>query len=128
MSFQKWQQQFKSHKKTWTNLRALLGERKPNKRILISQEWPKDCDLFREQIYLSAKEKIGLEFESTVKRCCLDGIVKVWRIMCNNEELAGNMSTPICKCQEAEVGRITDSGFYSVPVARHVLLAHLKVR
>ena len=111
-----------------TSLRTLLGERKSNKKVLISQEWLKDCDLFRERIYLSAKERIGLQFESTVKRCCLDGIFKIWRIMCNDEELAGNMYTPFCKCQDAEVGRITDSGFYSVPVARHILLAHLKVR
>ena len=75
-TFSRWQQQFRLHRKIWSGIRKVLCDVKSKKGTLVSQEWPKDCDLFKELVYLRVQKLVGLSHTAIVKRCCLDGIRK----------------------------------------------------
>ncbi len=127
-SFSKWQSQFRLHRKIWTAIRKTLKDFSKKEKVLISQEWPRDCDLFKELVYVRSQKQIDLIYSALVKRCCVDGIRKDWKFRTNNPELALNLTTPLCRCQSPEISRITASGFYSPKVAQHVIEAFLGVR
>lgn len=127
-SFSRWQMQFRMHRKIWSSIRKILSDPKSRKKSLISQEWPRDCDLFRELVYKRVQKEIGLNFSASVKRCCLDGVRKDWKFKTNHEGLSFNLMTGICRCSEPETARITVSGFYSQKVAQHILEAFTGVK
>ena len=98
------------------------------KYALVSQEWPKDCDLFGELVYLRSQKQIGLSYTAMVKRCCIDGVRKEWKFKTNHPELAANLMTPPCHCESPETFPISASGFYSQKVAQHIIEAFTNVK
>ena len=71
---------------------------------------------------------MNLIYYARVKRCCLDGIQKVWSIANNSEKPAEELSTAsLCSCENVKQVSYTASGFYSESVARHFVRAGLKV-
>ena len=127
-TFSRWQQQFRLHRKIWSGIRKVLCDVKSKKGTLVSQEWPKDCDLFKELVYLRVQKLVGLSHTAIVKRCCLDGIRKEWIFKANDRNLAVNLMTPFCRCERPEVSQITASGYYSKDVACHILDAFQGVK
>ena len=127
-SFSKWQSQFRLHRKIWTGIRKTLHDIHVKKHALVSQEWPKDCDLFGELVYLRSQKQIGLSCTAMVKRCCIDGVRKEWKFKTNHPELATNLMTPPCHCESPETFPISASGFYSQKVAQHIIEAFTNVK
>ena len=127
-TFSRWQQQFRLHRRVWSGIRKVLYDVKSRKRVLVSQEWPKGCDLFKGLVYLRTQKLVGLSHTAAVKRCCLDGIRKEWTFKANDHNLATNLMTPFCRCDSPEGTQITASGYYSKEVAHHILDAFQNVK
>ena len=57
-------------------------------RIMITQEWPKSCDLWSDKVYQRIAHDLGLFYFSRVDRHGIDGIFKKWIFRCNRSDLS----------------------------------------
>ena len=90
----RWREQVKKHVASWKALGKLLEDR--CKEILMTQEWPKNCSLWKEESYLKDKKRLGLNFGRVVDRCAFDGVFKRWFFATNREEWSEIFSGKPC--------------------------------
>ena len=124
----KWPERYEAHCRVWKALGRLFENFGDRPNTLVAREWPVSCDLVHDRVYGRVAKKLNLIYYARVKRCCLDGIQKVWSIATNSEKLAEELSTSsLCSCENVKQVSYTASGFYSESVARHFVRAGLKV-
>ena len=124
----KWPERYEAHCRVWKALGRLFENFGDRPNTLVAREWPVSCDLVHDRVYGRVAKKLNLIYYARVKRCCLDGILKVWSIATNSEKLAEELSTvSLCSCENVKQVSYTASGFYSESVARHFVRAGLKV-
>ena len=91
-------------------------------QTLISQEWPKNTELWIEKSYVRISRELGLTFSAQVDRHELDGWFKEWTFRCNNERLAQLLHVKSSRPSTAyDKPEITSSERYSIAVALHIL-------
>ena len=124
----KWPERYEAHCRVWRALGRLFANFGDRPNMLVAREWPVSSDLVHDRVYGRVAKQLNLIFHARVKRCCLDGIQKVWSIATNSERLAEELSTSTtCFCENVKQVSYTASGFYSESVARHFVRAGLKV-
>ena len=118
-----WQERFLEHKEIWRAIRDIFGKSwKTKQNVLISHEWPVNCDLFQDVLYQDVSKLLCLQFQAKVNRCCLDGIRKEWVVHTNSEMFSSRVSTGTCSCVEKQDPKsLKESGHYSQEVALHLL-------
>lgn len=96
------------------------------KRTLICQEWPHDSDL-SEKVYVRQSQCMHMDYEGILRRCCLDGIWKVWKIRSSDEQFIKDIEngSTICQCEipgtrNGEIA-LKKTGEYSWEVAQHLV-------
>ena len=75
-------------KNAWKGISVGLSGISIRPQTLISQEWPKNTELWIEKSYVRISRQLGLTFSAQVDRHELDGWFKEWAFRCNNERLA----------------------------------------
>ena len=81
----KWRLKLQEHQRCWKLIGSLLGPYAKEPALLVTQEWPKTSSLWKEEVYLKVKERLGLSFGRTVDRCPFDRVYKRW-YFCSNRE------------------------------------------
>ena len=126
---QTWQRKFGEHRKVWKSLRDCLEGYSSRSRIMISQEWPKGCDLWSDRVYQRIAVELGLLYFARVDRHGIDGIFKKWIFRCNRADLAEllRVEDDATKDQCVQVS-LKETGSYSMAVASHLLYAFEKIQ
>ena len=127
--FSAWQRNFRTHRGIWRSLNAIFDGRQERRRCYLFQEWPISCDLWLDSYYRKIQRRLGLQYDSEVCRCCLDGFKKVWKVRCNSEKGSELLQLPLsqCQCSERREISLTESGYYTWPVAKHFVEAMFKL-
>ena len=120
-----WQRNFKVHRGIWRSLNPIFEGKQARRRCWIFQEWPVGCDLWLDSYYCRIQKRLHLDFEAEVSRCCLDGVRKVWKIRSNSSQGAQLLDLPLakCLCDQRVESPLSQSGYYSMPVAQHFVKA-----
>ena len=90
----RWREQMKRHVASWKALGKLLQP--CCKDGLLTQEWPKNCALWKKESYQKEKKRLGLHFGREVDRCAFDLVYKRWYFATNREEWCGAFSGKPC--------------------------------
>ena len=119
----RWREQVKKHVASWKALGRLLEDR--CKEILVTQEWPKNCGLWKEESYLKEKKRLGLNFGRVVDRCAFDGVFKRWFFATNREEWSEIFSGKPCdkSHQHVSLASVEETGIYPTKLGRALLRA-----
>ena len=115
-----WKQRIAEHKEIWNHIDGIFQKEPAPGNIGITQEWPRGNDLWKDGLYLRVSGYLKLQHSAVVRRCCLDGVRKVWEVRTNKERLASLLATGECRCEEIEQPEsLKASGYYSEAVAKH---------
>ena len=117
-----WNARYHEHRQIWKGISVGLSGISIRPQTLISQEWPKNTELWIEKSYVRISRDLGLTFSAQVDRHELDGWFKEWTFRCNNERLAQLLHVKSSRPSTAyDKPDITSSERYSIAVALHIL-------
>ena len=124
-----WNRHHMRHRVIWRSLKEGLEGFEIRPKVLMSQEWPRNTDLWVDKTYRKISEQIGLRYNCRVDRHAIDGIFKQWIFRTNRSELRDLLLIQSNKTKEEcrQVG-ITESGNYSLSVASHILYGYEKIQ
>eukprot|EP00439_Symbiodinium_sp_Y106_P075863 s3490_g15.t1 len=102
----------KKHVAYWKALGKLLQNHCQD--VLLTQEWPKTCGLWKEETYQRVKKSLGLSFGREVDRCSFDLVYKRWWFACNRSEWCEIFSGKLCDKNHGHVApeSLEATGFY----------------
>ena len=114
----RWREQMKKHVAYWKALGKLLQNHCQD--VLLTQEWPKTCGLWKEETYQRVKKSLGLSFGREVDRCSFDLIYKRWWFACNRSEWCEIFSGKRCDKNHGHVApeSLEATGFYPTKLGR----------
>ena len=123
----RWREQMKKHVAHWKALGKLLQNHCQD--VLLTQEWPKTCGLWKEETYQRVKKSLGLTFGREVDRCCFDLVYKRWWFACNRVEWCEIFSGKSCDKNHVHVApeSLEATGFYPTKLGRALLRAAKRV-
>lgn len=111
-------QQLVLHRLLWRSISRALCEI-PKGKYLMVQEWPLENALWDETRYRQVSKRLGLLRGVLVKRCCADGISKVWELASNEQVFLDTVLelVPTCRCDGfPRKAASVEAGFYSQEV------------
>ena len=124
----KWQRKLQEHQRNWKLLGALLGPYAKEPGLLVTQEWPKTSALWKEEVFLKIKKRLGLSFGKVVDRCSFDGVYKKWYFCCNHEKWLELFKCSPCDKVHTHVEcSLYESGFYPMKLGRALVTAARKL-
>ena len=109
-------------------LGALLGPYAKESALLVTQEWPKTSALWKEEVFLKTKKRLGLSFGKVVDRCSFDGVYKKWYFCSNHEKWVELFKCSPCDGMHTHVEcSLYESGFYPIKLGRALVTAARKL-
>ena len=84
-SQKKWEEKQSLHKRAWELLRGLLVPFAQSERLLLTQEWPLQNDLWKDPLYLQVASELRLLEGICVDRCAYDCVFKRWYFATNSK-------------------------------------------
>ena len=118
---EKWQKHFILHQQLWRGVFAALKDFDASVTLLV-QEWPEYNSLWSDNTYRKIAEKLGMvRGNLKVKRCCFDGIMKVWEIASNSSDFLEfcQKMVPSCSCNvKSHTIPYEETGYYSSEVCK----------
>ncbi|CAE7217587.1 unnamed protein product [Symbiodinium sp. CCMP2592] len=123
----RWREQMKKHVASWKTLGKLLQNHCQD--VLLTQEWPKTCGLWKEETYQRVKKSLGLSFGREVDRCAFDLVYKRWWFACNCSEWCEIFSGKSCDKNHVHVApeSLEATGYYPTKLGRALLRAAKRV-
>ena len=105
------------HHKIWEALKRVFQGKRTKAHALIGQEWPKGNELHSNFLYIKVCKEVGLVYQADVRRCCLDGIFKIWDMRSNSEEFSKLLHMEKYQCCKFRKVSVEETGYYSIQVA-----------
>ena len=84
-SQEKWEEKRQFHRKAWQLLSGLLKPVAVSERLLLTQEWPLQNDLWKDPLYLKVASELQLSEGKVVDRCFYDRVFKQWYFATNRK-------------------------------------------
>ena len=112
-SQKKWEEKQSLHKRAWELLRGLLVPFAQSERLLLTQEWPLQNDLWKDPLYLQVASELRLLEGICVDRCAYDCVFKRWYFATNSK--CWVQVFPKRKCDQVHEHvqvELKESGFY----------------
>ena len=112
-SQKKWEEKQSLHKRAWELLRGLLVPFAQSERLLLTQEWPLQNDLWKDPLYLQVASELRLLEGICVDRCAYDCVFKRWYFATNSKFWV--QVFPKRKCDQVHEHvqvELKESGFY----------------
>ena len=112
-SQKKWEEKQSLHKRAWELLGGLLAPFAQSERLLLTQEWPLQNDLWKDPLYLQVASELRLSEGICVDRCAYDCVFKRWYFATNRK--CWVQVFPKRKCDQVHEHvqvELKESGFY----------------
>ena len=112
-SQKKWEEKQSLHKRAWELLGGLLVPFAHSERLLLTQEWPLQNDLWKDPLYLQVASELRLLEGICVDRCAYDCVFKRWYFATNSK--CWVQVFPKRKCDQVHEHvqvELKESGFY----------------
>ena len=125
---QKWRAKLREHQRNWKLLGSLLGPYAKEPSLLLTQEWPKNSSLWKEETFLRTKKRLGLNYGKVVDRCSFDLVFKKWYFCSNHEKWVELLKCSPCDKTHTHVEcSLLESGFYPTKLGRALVTAARKL-
>ena len=112
-SQKKWEEKQSLHKRAWELLRGLLVPFAQSERLLLTQEWPLQNDLWKDPLYLQVASELRLLKGICVDRCAYDCVFKRWYFATNSKFWVQIFPKRECdQVHEHVQVELKESGFY----------------
>ena len=111
-----------AHAEHWRLIRGLLKPVAGAEKLLLTQEWPYDNDLWKDELYKDVAVDLGLTFGKVVHRCYFDKAFKKWFFASNKPEWGDVFPKTECRGVHEHVKvELKDTGFYPIRLGRALL-------